>query len=139
MCDIVLEVKGIRFYAHSLIMCSVSKYLRRSLEPIGYCSEMDNTLDSHLQSKTAKKVTLDFCEPSIFAVLLDTIYSGQIKAAHEDLPHLITLAKKMEISFFLEACTEYLSQTINSANIGSALGLARGMSLPLLLRAAQQV
>jgi hypothetical protein len=136
---ILKKVKGVEFYAHSLVLCSVSSVLRKRFESVSK-SNSDDFLQSNQRScMDSIKIILDICEPCVFEVFLNALYSGRLMATYEDMPDLIELAQHLGCSLIIETCTEFLSKSITARNVNFILFLAKCFNMLSLFRSAQMV
>ena len=129
MCDVVVVINDVEFHAHQLILCSVSKFFRQKLRP--------ESQDS--SQRAEQRLLLDNCCPESFQSLLNAIYSGQIKTEMSLLPNILRLAIRLEISKFVDSCTEFLVESLSIRNARTMLHLGHNLNLPTLRNAAQKV
>jgi hypothetical protein len=142
MCDVVVVVNDIEFHAHRLILCSVSNYFRQRFRHESTASILERKPSDPIQDihqRTEQRLFLDNCCPQSFQSLLNAIYSGQIKTEMSLLPNILRLAIRLEISKFVDSCTEFLVESLSIRNARSMLHLAHNLNLPTLLNATQKV
>jgi hypothetical protein len=142
MCDVIVVIKDVEFHAHRLILCSVSNFFRLRLQCESTISEAESKFSNPVQGieqTTGQRLLLDNCRPESFQSLLNAIYSGQLKTDMNLLPDILRLANKLEMSLFVEACAEFLVESLSIRNARAMLHLGHSSNLPILLNAAQKV
>ncbi len=142
MCDVVVVINDVEFHAHRLILCSVSEFFRQRLRHEWISSVSGKKTSNPVQDiarSTEQRLILDNCCPESFQTLLNAIYSGQIRTDMNLLPDILRLALKLEISPFVDACTEFLVESLSIRNAKAMFHLGHNLNLPTLLNAAQKV
>ncbi|CAF4817303.1 unnamed protein product [Pieris macdunnoughi] len=102
MSDLVLEVGGVDYSAHRLILCASSEVFQVML--------MNREWNEWRESKIVLQETPTAA--SVFPHFLKYFYTGQIKISYNTVLPVLSLADKYNVKDLVSLCLEYMSQHI---------------------------
>ncbi|CAG4933542.1 unnamed protein product [Parnassius apollo] len=105
MSDLILEVAGVGYPAHRLILCASSEVFQVML--------MNREWSEWRESRIVLQETPSAA--SVFPHFLKYFYTGQIKISHETVLPVLSLADKYNVNDLVTLCLEYMSQHIAQA------------------------
>ncbi|XP_069357502.1 BTB/POZ domain-containing protein 17 [Maniola hyperantus] len=105
MSDLVLEVAGVGYPAHRLILCASSEVFQVML--------MNREWSEWRESRIVLQETPTAA--SVFPHFLKYFYTGQIKISHQTVLPVLSLADKYNVKDLVTLCLGYMSQHIPQA------------------------
>lgn len=119
-CDVVLDVKGVRFLAHKNVLAAWSPY---------FDTQMSSTI-CRPGEKDSIEVNYDNFE--VFGDMLDFMYSGSIAPRETNFLQLLHLAVSFQIELLKNYCEEFLRCNLHLGNFVSTYFLSRKYHLQSL-------
>ncbi|KAL5014331.1 hypothetical protein ScPMuIL_008601 [Solemya velum] len=119
-CDVVLDVKGVRFFAHKNVLASWSPYF-----------------DTQMSSSTSRpgekdSIVVNYDNFEVFGDMLDFMYSGSIAPRETNFLQLLHLAVSFQIELLKNYCEEFLRCNLHLGNFVSTYFLSRKYHLQSL-------
>ncbi|CAH0724013.1 unnamed protein product, partial [Brenthis ino] len=105
MSDLILEVGGVGYPAHRLILCASSEVFQVML--------MNREWSEWQESRIVLQETP--IAASVFPHFLKYFYTGQIKISHQTVLPVLSLADKYNVKDLVTLCLDYMSQHIAQA------------------------
>ncbi|XP_072929410.1 BTB/POZ domain-containing protein 17 [Epargyreus clarus] len=105
MSDLTLEVAGVGYPAHRLILCASSEVFQIML--------MNREWSEWRESRIVLQETP--IAASVFPHFLKYFYTGQIKISHQTVLPVLSLADKYNVKDLVTLCLEYMSEHIAQA------------------------
>ncbi|XP_042226375.1 actin-binding protein IPP-like, partial [Homarus americanus] len=109
-CDVEILVDGSIVKAHRVILSAGSKYFKAMFT----CG---------LAEKTTQSIEMKSMKLNILQLLVDFIYTGNMKITVENAQELIAAANMLIMSRAIRVCTDFLKSELHPSN---ALGIYRG-------------
>ncbi|XP_002734502.1 actin-binding protein IPP-like [Saccoglossus kowalevskii] len=108
-CDVQFIVGKDVYHCHRVVMSACSPYF--------------NVMFSGGLSETSKsEVDIHEIHSSIFKVLLDFIYTGEVEVTSENVQELLSAADMLELPEVVQACSSFLQSQLHSSN---CIGISR--------------
>ncbi|ESO05061.1 hypothetical protein HELRODRAFT_191577 [Helobdella robusta] len=133
-CDVTLTVNKTLINVHQCVMAAASSYFDQMF------INLKENLDSDNNNKTSKNnngptndLEISARNPDAFMMMIDYVYSGQIKITSENIADIIDLATQFSISKLQDLCSRYLKQNINDKTCFYIHHLAKQHNLSSLL------
>lgn len=109
LCDIVLICKGDSFPCHKITLASASPYFRAMFtRGMSECGKSE--------------ICLNNVEPRILSIILDFIYTAEIRVTEENVCGLMEASCMLAMPHISEACTTFLGHQLDPSN---CLGIRR--------------
>lgn len=103
LCDVTLVTCGERFPCHRVVLASASPYFNAM-----YRTGMVECVKSEVE---IKQIT-----PEILGIILDFIYTAEIKVTESTICHLMPAAMMLQMPHIIEACTTFLEHQLDPTN-----------------------
>lgn len=126
-CDVTLQVSGVRYPAHRVVLAAASEYFR-----IMFTSGMKEQTLSCIELKIAEYV--DVCQ---IVKVLDYVYTGDISLDDNNIFDILVMAAFFQISPLIEQCENLIIDQISNNNCCASISLAKTYALTKLLAAAK--
>ncbi|XP_070191911.1 uncharacterized protein [Littorina saxatilis] len=118
LCDLVLELRNEKFYAHKVVLSAWSPTIYTLLA------------DSHCHTEV---IRIQYDNAEIFGSFLSFLYSGQMdEVAQDNMIQILHLATSLQVNNLRQVCEESLKRQVHIANIVSTYHVARKFRLPNL-------
>lgn len=118
-CDVVLEVRGVKFVAHKNVLASWSPVLGSKL-----FSDDPDVYKDH--------IVVYYDNSEVFSDLLDFMYNGYVAPRETNFLQLLHLAVSFRIETLKEYCEEFLRCNLHLGNFVSTYFLSRKFKLETL-------
>ncbi|KAL4222036.1 hypothetical protein ACF0H5_018079 [Mactra antiquata] len=118
-CDVVLEVRGVKFVAHKNVLASWSPVL-------------GNKLFSEDPEVYKDYIIVYYDNSEVFSDLLDFMYNGYVAPRETNFLQLLHLAVSFQIETLKEYCEEFLRCNLHLGNFVSTYFLSRKFKLETL-------
>ncbi|XP_068622759.1 BTB/POZ domain-containing protein 17 [Battus philenor] len=105
MSDLILEVGGVCYPAHRLILCASSEVFQVML--------MNREWNEWRESRIVLQETA--IAASVFPHFLKYFYTGQIRISHQTVLPVLSLADKYNVKDLVALCLEYMTQHLAQA------------------------
>ncbi|KAL5015190.1 hypothetical protein ScPMuIL_009460 [Solemya velum] len=103
LCDVTLQVDGISFPAHRIVLAACSDYFSAMF--INEMSERDQSV-----------IELHEISASVMEVLLDFVYTETVNVSVENVQELLPAACLLQLTGVKQACCTFLEKQLDSSN-----------------------
>ncbi|XP_052778577.1 uncharacterized protein LOC128216022 [Mya arenaria] len=118
-CDVVLEVRGVKFMAHKNVLASWSPTFASKL----FIKDRNICRDH---------IMVSYDNSEVFSDLLDFMYTGYVAPRETNIPQLLHLAVSFQIETLKNYCEEFLRCNLHLGNFVSTYFLSRKFKLETL-------
>ena len=118
LCDVQLLVEQKTFSAHRTILAAMSDYFRAML---GGGFKESNKMD--------QPIVLEGISASGFEVILDAIYTMELKLSADNILDVIPIACMLQIKPFIQECEDFLISSMDIDNVFTYAAVAERFSL----------
>ena len=125
LCDVILEVETMKFYAHKVVLASVSPYFKAMF-----------THGFHECNK--RTVELKDVHPCIFSTLIDFMYTSEITISDRNVLELLPKAVMYQMDDIIESCCKYLEHELDPSNCIGISVYAKQHGLKILHEKARE-
>uniref|UniRef100_A0A3B4AF81 BTB domain-containing protein n=1 Tax=Periophthalmus magnuspinnatus TaxID=409849 RepID=A0A3B4AF81_9GOBI len=102
LCDALLDVSGVRFPVHKLVLCHCSSYFK--------------ALFTHWSSPDRRVFHISNVSADIMKVILDYCYTGLVHITEENLLELFTSADHFDVSGITRVCCRVMKEHLSPGN-----------------------
>ena len=102
-CDISININGAIFSAHKVVLSAATDYFNAMFL-------------SGMTENNSKEVTLKGFEVETFTVLLDYMYSGELRLTQGNAASVLIASDMLSLKFAVKRCLNFLSENITSEN-----------------------
>ena len=124
LCDITLNIRGVRMPAHRNVLAASSLYFRA-------------LFSSDMKEREESAVTIEELEPKVMEEILSYMYSGAVELNEINAFDLAVAADYMILSNLKQLCCDFLIKCLNSEICLAALAIAERYNFQDLRDAAQ--
>lgn len=103
LCDVTLVTHGVKFPCHRVVLASASPYFNAM-----YRTGMIECCKKEVEIK-------QIC-PNILGIILDFIYTAEIKVTEQTICDLMPAAMMLQMPHIIEACTTFLEHQLDPSN-----------------------
>jgi len=116
LCDVTVLVDDQRFRCHRVVLASSSRYFRK-------------LFSSGMRDATQEEIRLEDVDADVFAEMLAWTYRGDVVLRHVELPAILQLSSRLEVSSLVAKCIELFSNDLSpdSAIVTYELAHAHGI------------
>ncbi|XP_036435582.1 kelch-like protein 10 [Colossoma macropomum] len=103
LCDVLIQVDGVEFNAHKIVLCGCSSYFRR--------------LFSSVWSPAEKRVyNIPGVSPEMMGLIIEYVYTGSITITEENIQELLVAADYLAVMDVVHACCQFLEDQLCEEN-----------------------
>ena len=125
LCDITFRIGSHCFHAHRVVVASASPYLRAMFT----CG---------MKESTQEEIELRDIEPQAMSALIEYFYTGEVMVTIDNVQDLLPAAGILQLRELKEACCDFLSDHMDTANCLGIKQFADLHSCPTLLKMANR-
>eukprot|EP00291_Cryptomonas_curvata_P004205 CAMPEP_0172176412 /NCGR_PEP_ID=MMETSP1050-20130122/14793_1 /TAXON_ID=233186 /ORGANISM="Cryptomonas curvata, Strain CCAP979/52" /LENGTH=347 /DNA_ID=CAMNT_0012848671 /DNA_START=120 /DNA_END=1160 /DNA_ORIENTATION=- len=138
--DVIVVVGDQQFEAHRVILAATSDYFRTRL--FGEMPVEKDTSRRAMPSRTSsrQRIVLNFKKliPSLFSIVLESLYSGHLVASDFLMAGIMRLATQLGIEFIREACILHMISNLSTETIDEVMELGLELNCEELTEAVAQ-
>ena len=149
-CDVTVNVTGVEFPAHAIVLASASEYMRNALNraqvpppPLSPSSRRaGGSADAAPVQGDKLKISIDFDQrqpmmPAGFAAVLECLYNGKLVAEEELIPSILQLSTKLMLPAIRSACVAHLVSRVSESTMSQMLSLGEELGCSELIEASK--
>ena len=110
-CDVNISINGFNFSAHKVVLSAATEYFNAMFL-------------SGLAEQNSKEIVLQGFDPETFLVLLDFMYTGELKLTESNAANVLVACDMLNLNYAVKRCLKYLSRNINCSNCITLWSLA---------------
>ena len=116
LCDVTVDVDGVKIRAHRLVLAACSPYFRAMLTA-GFAESFMSL------------ISLQDCDPKAVESMIDYFYTAELQVNASNAEDVLATASLFQVSTVVEECGEYLQNQITVSNCLGIQSLAMQYSL----------
>ncbi|XP_078597302.1 kelch repeat and BTB domain-containing protein 2-like [Branchiostoma floridae x Branchiostoma japonicum] len=124
--DVVLEVEGLRFPCHRLVLSAASPYFRAMFT-------------SDMAESRQKTVVLQGLDAGMFGEILSYIYSGTLHVSMDKVQPLYQAADLLQLDYVRDTCSSYMAMNVERSTCVDLYKFADVFSVDSVLKACVQL